>query len=131
MTRATIEVHHFFSEVPQFGSLRPLPGTAVEKNKTAITGDHSKQDLRYTQKPIYFPILTNNIWSYLLWSPVIPDEKHPMAWVHNKNHAKKNGLFPTILGWLRSSVPFQKKNSQKVLPLPQHASHVTLTSRPS
>ena len=38
-----------------------------------ITGDHSKYDLRYTQKPIYSPIFTHNIWSYLLyllWSPV-------------------------------------------------------------
>ena len=35
-TRATIEVHHmFFVEVPQFGSCRPLPDTAVEKGKTA------------------------------------------------------------------------------------------------
>ena len=34
-----------------------------------VTGDHSKQDLRYTQKPIHLPIFTNNIWSYLLlWS---------------------------------------------------------------
>ena len=28
--------------------------------------------IRHTQKPIYFPIFTNNIiWFYLLWSPVI------------------------------------------------------------
>ena len=37
----------------------------------AITGDHIKQDLRYTQKPIYVAIFTSNIWSCLLWSPVI------------------------------------------------------------
>ena len=36
-----------------------------------ITGDYSKQDLWYTQKPTYLVFLTNNIWSYLLWSPVI------------------------------------------------------------
>ena len=24
-----------------------------------------------TQKPIYLAIFTNNIWSYLLWSPVV------------------------------------------------------------
>ena len=36
-----------------------------------ITGGHIKLDLRYTQKTIYSPIFTNNIWSYLLWSPVI------------------------------------------------------------
>ena len=40
-----------------------------------ITGGHSKQDLRYKQKPTYFPIFTNNIWSYLQWSPVIPSSK--------------------------------------------------------
>ena len=34
-------------------------------------GGHIKEDLRYTQKPTYFGIFTNNSWSYLLWSPVI------------------------------------------------------------
>ena len=34
-TRATIDVHHFFSGVPQFGSLRPLPITDLEKDKAA------------------------------------------------------------------------------------------------
>ena len=34
--RATIEVHHFFSDTtPQFGKLRPLPKIDLEKNKTA------------------------------------------------------------------------------------------------
>ena len=34
MTRATIEVHHFFSNTtPQFGSLRPLRKTDLEKNQ--------------------------------------------------------------------------------------------------
>ena len=47
-----------------------------------ITGDHIKQDLRYTQKkPIYFAFFTNNIWSYLLWSPVIVEE-HKIAVVN-------------------------------------------------
>ena len=47
-----------------------------------ITGDHSKQDLTVQKKPIYFPILTNNIWSYLLWSPVIDHRRrefHPVS----------------------------------------------------
>ena len=35
------------------------------------TGDHIKWDPQHTQKPIYLPIFTHNIWSYLLWSPVI------------------------------------------------------------
>ena len=35
-----------------------------------VTGGHSKQDPRDTQKTTYFPIFTNNIWSYLLRSPV-------------------------------------------------------------
>ena len=35
-----------------------------------FTGDPSKQDLRWTQKPIYSYIFTNNIWSYLLSSSV-------------------------------------------------------------
>ena len=30
-----------------------------------------KYDLRYTQRPTYVPIFTDNSWSYLLWSPVI------------------------------------------------------------
>ena len=35
-TRATIEVHHIFPEVPRFGSLlRPLPKTDLEKNENA------------------------------------------------------------------------------------------------
>ena len=38
---------------------------------TPITGDPSKQDLRWTQKPIYSSIFTNNIWFYLLSSSVI------------------------------------------------------------
>ena len=39
--------------------------------KHIITADHSKKDLRYTQKPIYLSIFTYNIWSYLLCPPVI------------------------------------------------------------
>ena len=38
-------------------------------------GGHSKWDLRYTQKPMYLPVLTNNIWSYLLWPPVALDDE--------------------------------------------------------
>ena len=34
-----------------------------------VRGARVKQDLRYTQKPIYIHIFTNTIWSYLLWSP--------------------------------------------------------------
>ena len=36
-----------------------------------LRGTYSKKDLWYPQKPIYLPIFTSNIWSYLLWSPVI------------------------------------------------------------
>ena len=36
-----------------------------------MTGGHSKYDLPYTPKPTYSPISTNNIWSYLLWFPVL------------------------------------------------------------
>ena len=36
-----------------------------------LRGGHSKYDLRYTQKPTYFPIFTDNIWSFLLWSLAI------------------------------------------------------------
>lgn len=32
-----------------------------------ITADHSKQDRTVTQKPIYSPIFTDNIWSYLVF----------------------------------------------------------------
>ncbi len=32
-TRATVEVHQFYPEVPQFGSSRPLSKTDLEKNK--------------------------------------------------------------------------------------------------
>ena len=34
MTRATIEAQNLRSEVPEFGSLRPLPKTDLEKNNT-------------------------------------------------------------------------------------------------
>ena len=41
------------------------------KSSCSITGDHTKCDLRYTQNTIrHSAIFTNNIWSYLLWSPV-------------------------------------------------------------
>ena len=54
----------------------PDAATNFRQNKN-ITGDHSKQDLRYTQKPIYSPIFTNNAWSHLLWSPVIVKKRTP------------------------------------------------------
>ena len=38
---------------------------------TTITEDHTKQDLRYTQKPVYFAVFPANTWSYLLCPPVI------------------------------------------------------------
>ena len=44
-----------------------------KRAKHLLQGDHSKKDLRYTQKPILF--LQNNSWSYLLWSPVIADAR--------------------------------------------------------
>ena len=40
-TRATIEVHHFLSEVPQFGSLRPLPKTLFGEKKNSYTPDET------------------------------------------------------------------------------------------
>ena len=46
-------------------------GVDGNRKNSAITGDHSKYGLRYKQKPIYLPTFTNNIWSYLLWSPAI------------------------------------------------------------
>ena len=36
-----------------------------------ITENHSNQDPRYSQKPIYYAILANQIWSWILCSPVI------------------------------------------------------------
>ena len=42
----------------------------------AVSGDDSKYDLRYTQKPIYFPIFTNNICFYLLWPPVMVQKNY-------------------------------------------------------
>ena len=36
-----------------------------------ITGDHTNQDLWSTQKPIYYTIFTNPIWSWLLRTTVI------------------------------------------------------------
>ena len=38
-----------------------------------LTGDHIKWHLRYTRKALYFAIITYNIWSYLLRTPVIVD----------------------------------------------------------
>ena len=66
-----------------------------------FTGDHSKQDLRYTLKPIYSSSFRYNIWSYLLWSPVIVrpvlGKKTPpgLAWI-------------ILVRLLRTAVPFMK-----------------------
>ena len=49
------------------------------RGNTTVAGDHSKQDLRQTQKPIYSPIFTFSIWSCLLWSPVIPCTAYGVA----------------------------------------------------
>ena len=48
-----------------------LPQVASYGGTPTISRDHSKQDPRCSQKPLYFPIFTDKIWSYLLWSPVI------------------------------------------------------------
>ena len=53
--RATIEVHHFFSNTtPQFGSLRHVPKTDLERNKTALIPDETipwpKHTTRIVQK---------------------------------------------------------------------------------
>ena len=37
--------HHVFSEDPQFGSLRPLPNTDLEKSKTAMIPDEKSHGL--------------------------------------------------------------------------------------
>ena len=71
-----IRTYRKFRYAVKFGSSvyrieRVPPSVSFQK---AITGDHSKQDLRYTQKKtIYLPTCTinNNIWSYLLWSSAI------------------------------------------------------------
>ena len=47
-----------------------IPGS-IHNRCNVLRGEHSKEDLRHTQKPINFPIFADNIWSYLLWSPVI------------------------------------------------------------
>ena len=36
-----------------------------------ITGEHIKENLRYTQTHINFAIFSVNLWTYLLWLPVI------------------------------------------------------------
>ena len=45
----------------------------------SITGDHSKYPGRTygTYKDLYISLIYNNIWSFLLWSPVIDD----ISWV--------------------------------------------------
>ena len=43
--RATIEVHRFFSEAPQFGSSSPLPKADLEENKTATTPEEKAHGL--------------------------------------------------------------------------------------
>ena len=51
-TRATIEMHHVFSEVPQFGSLRPLPKTDLENNiiATGLKIPWPKHTRRFMQR---------------------------------------------------------------------------------
>ena len=45
----------------------------------AITGDHSKEDLRCTQNLHVYLFLLNRIWSCLLWSPVIVHCRYLLA----------------------------------------------------
>ena len=41
MTRATIEVHHFFVGAPKYGSLRSLPNTDLEKKSKPLPDEKS------------------------------------------------------------------------------------------
>ena len=65
------------SKVITLSRLQVIPSRAILVRKsnylvpTIITGRHTKWDLRYTPKPIYFANFTNNIEFYLLQSPVI------------------------------------------------------------
>ena len=67
------ELSHKF--LPQLSDFVPLKNSffflVSAHRQTNITGDPSKKDLRWTQKPIYSSIFTNNIWFYLLSSSVI------------------------------------------------------------
>ena len=67
-----------------------VPG---DHSKIHIAGDHSKQDLRYTQRPIYLPVFTDNIWSYLLWSPLILVRTHvtQKSWIPPYVHTANFG----------------------------------------
>ena len=72
MARSVLACRYCSSRCALYGT----DGTGDHKRRiyassTSITGDHIKWDLWYTQKPIYLPVFTNNIWTYLLWPPVI------------------------------------------------------------
>ena len=66
-TRATTEVHHFFSEVPQVGRLRPLPKTDFEEKLKLLRATGSKfQWPRYTTrimpKMAYYLFFFRRFW---------------------------------------------------------------------
>ena len=44
-TRATIEVHHFIFEVPEFGNLRPTPKILIWKKIKTATPDEKNHSL--------------------------------------------------------------------------------------
>ena len=54
----------YFISFVRLSRLASFPDEFCFVADVPITGDHSKQDLRCTQKPTYLPIFTNNIWSY-------------------------------------------------------------------
>ena len=49
---------------------RTLPPVLPSSTRIELRLYRGKQDLRYTQTPVYLAVSTNNIWSCLLWSPV-------------------------------------------------------------
>ena len=56
--------------------------SCVFQPNISITENHSNQDPRYSQKTIYYAILANQIWSWILCSPVVGKSLTPnYRWV--------------------------------------------------
>ena len=74
-----------------------------------ITGGHSNQDPRCTQKPICTPIFTHHIRSWLLCTPVIDGRVKPHApprcHCHPEKKKKNVAFFPSFLFFFQISPP--------------------------
>ena len=63
---------------------------ATVRKKSNFARDYSNENLRETQNTRHLPIVAINIWSYLLWSPVVSNR--PLGHRTDDNRARQNGM---------------------------------------